>query len=134
MTRKLVLGAISAGLAMAMIAPAMADRGGAPRDQGYSSGPSRGAPDDRGYDRGRDSHDRYDRHDRYDDRRVRTQSFPTRYRANILLTESVSWNGRRPANLCTVEVRGPEARRVTRKEVSRVARNHCSRYARIIYR
>ena len=139
------MGVAAAGMAMAMISPALAqgERGGSDRnrDDGYSSSSDRGGSDRQSEPNssgsGRYDNDRYDDRyngDRYNNRRTRTLSFPTRYRATILLTETVTRDRRGADTVCFADVRGPEARRISRKEVSRVARNNCSRYARIVIR
>lgn len=99
------------------------------------------------YDR-RGGYDRYDRRDqrgRYDGRRngyrgdrgrlVNREIYDTRYRARIILTEELvrsrRGHGHGPELVCNVTVRGPEARYVSERRVRRIARNECSRHARI---
>lgn len=67
--------------------------------------------------------------------------FQTRYRARVVLTEEIvrnqrsrnhrSRNRRGPRLVCTVEARGPQARYVPKRRLRRIARNNCSRRARV---
>ena len=115
-----------------------------PADSYYNAGQYRSSRYDDRYGRG-DRYDRGDRDDyrdrgRYSSRRARSQvvhrqHYNTRYRAEITVFEEVYWtrSGRRQL-VCTVLVRGPEARYVSRQRVSRIAHRDCSRRARIQYR
>lgn len=89
------------------------------------------------YDRGR----RYDDY-RYSGRRngyrgrsarvVHRETFRTRYRARIVLTEELVRRGRYgPQLICTVQARGPEARYVPERRMYRIAHRNCSPRARI---
>lgn len=63
---------------------------------------------------------------------VNRQSFDTRYRARIILTEEVV-RGRRGNRrlVCTVKARGPEANYVSKRRMHRVANRNCSPRARV---
>lgn len=100
-----------------------------------------GRYDDDRYD-GRRDYDRYDgrrdRDHRYDGNRggsrvVKRRVYDTRYRARIFLVEEVYFTGRGSQRVCTLDVRGPEARYVPRERLRRVANNECSPRARIRY-
>lgn len=102
---------------------------------------------DDGYDRhGRyDRRDRYDRYDRHDRRRgyhrngyrgdrariVNREVYDTRYRARIYLTEELVHRRGGPRLICTVRVEGPDARYVPQRRLRNIARNDCSRRAKI---
>ena len=63
---------------------------------------------------------------------VNRQSFDTRYRARIILTEEIV-RGRRGNRrlVCTVKARGPEANYVSKRRMHRVANRNCSPRARV---
>lgn len=90
--------------------------------------------------RGRDRDHRYrdrDRDHRYDGRRdgsrvVKRRTYDTRYRARIVLIEEVYFSRRGSQRVCTIDVRGPEARYVSRRQLRNVA-HECSPRARIRY-
>jgi hypothetical protein len=86
------------------------------------------------YDRDRYDRDRYDR-DRHgrDGRVVKREVYDTRYRARIVLVEEVFYHRRGRDYVCTLDVRGPEARYVPRGQVRAIANRECSRRARIRY-
>ncbi|MGE0409031.1 MAG: hypothetical protein AB7P23_07190 [Amphiplicatus sp.] len=87
--------------------------------------------DDRRYD-GRHYDDRFDDYGRRGGRIVKREVYGTRYRARIFLTEEVVYRGGRDRDLvCTLDVRGPEARLVPHGQVRHVANRECSRRARI---
>jgi hypothetical protein len=55
----------------------------------------------------------------------------TRYRADIIITER-SVAGRRGADrVCTVDARGPDARRISTRQLRSAAKRNCSRRADI---
>jgi hypothetical protein len=90
---------------------------------------------------GRYDDDRYDRRhrgDRYDGRRggsrvVKRRTYDTRYRARIVLVEEVYYSRRGSYLVCTVDVRGRDARYVSNRQVRAIARAGCSHRARIRY-
>jgi hypothetical protein len=97
--------------------------------------------DDRSYG-GRYDDNRYDRrgdrgrhygNDRGGSRVVKRRVYDTRYRARIFLVEEVYYSRRGSNVVCTIDVRGPESRRVPRERLRRIANNECSRRARIRY-
>ncbi len=65
------------------------------------------------------------------DRVVNRQTFNTRYRARIVLTEKFVQGRRGPRLVCTVKARGPEAHYVSDRRMHRVANQNCSPRARI---
>lgn len=66
---------------------------------------------------------------------INRQVFDTRYRARIVLTEQRLRTRRGARLVCTVDAKGPQARLVSKKRMRRIARNNCSRRAKInIYR
>jgi len=89
--------------------------------------------DDSRYDRGHrnDRNYRGDRHGRRG-RIVNKQTFDTRFRARIILTEEVV-RGRRGNRrlVCTVKARGPEANYVSKRRMHRIANRNCSPRARV---
>lgn len=136
MAQKLLLGVLSAGMVLALAAPAFAqndrNRGdNRDRESAYSqTDDRRGAAarnDQRGGDRNVRGNDR-----RSDGRRgVKRQVFQTRFRARIVLTEQRVRTRRGPKRVCTVSARGPQARLVPKKRLRRIARNNCSKRAKI---
>lgn len=82
-----------------------------------------------------DDHRRDDR--RYDHRRsrdgrvVNREVYDTRYRARIVLIEEIVRTRRGPQLVCTVDARGPQAHRIPRKHLRKIARRECSRRADI---
>jgi len=128
-------------------------RAGAYRDSGVSFsirfGNDRGYDrrNDRRYDRGHDRrHNRgYDQNRSYDNRAhhnrrnargharvVNHQTYQTRHRAWVVLTEKVVRGRRGHARLvCTVQARGPEADYVSERRINRIAYRDCSPRARI---
>lgn len=97
--------------------------------------------DDRSYGGRYDDHrydGRRDRGHRYDGRRdgsrvVKRRVYDTRYRARIFVVEEVHYSRRGSRLVCTVDVRGPDSRYVSRNQVRRVANSTCSHRARIRY-
>lgn len=97
-----------------------------------------------GYDNDRNNR-RSDRNNRRSDRNYRRgdrngrrgrvvnrQTFETRYRARIVLTEEVVRGRRGNRNLvCTVQARGPEASYVPKRRMRRIANRSCSPRARV---
>ncbi len=88
----------------------------------------------------RGGNDRYERRDYYGRRNgyrgqrariVNRETYDTRYRARIVLTEEVVRTRRGPRLVCNVNVRGPQAHYVSDRRVYRIARRECSRGARI---
>ncbi|MEM8934906.1 MAG: hypothetical protein AAGC77_00690 [Pseudomonadota bacterium] len=63
---------------------------------------------------------------------LRRETFPTRYRAQITLTEYYVGRGRSARLICDVYAVGPQARYVSGKRLNRVAKRHCSPRARIV--
>ncbi len=134
MTKKLVLGLIGAGLVMGMTVPAFAqsDRS---RGANQNSAGSYAQDNGRNNQRSNDKNGRY--YEQSSDRRsdyrrgAETQTFATRYRATILLTENAVRGRRGTQNVCTVSVRGPQSRLVPKQRLRRIAKDNCSRRARI---
>jgi len=91
--------------------------------------------DGRGHDK-RDSHYSYGYGDRYREGRPYSREiYDTRYRAHIVVVESISPSRRGgPDFTCTVSARGPEAHRVPYGHLKRIARRECSRRAHVIIR
>ncbi|NNL88879.1 MAG: hypothetical protein HKP25_07390 [Marinicaulis sp.] len=122
MSNKLTLSVLSAVFALGAAAPAFAQKGG------------RNADNDRGRDTNYSQSDnrRGEANSRRDYRRSQTRKvFNTRYRATIILTESYLSGRRGGRQVCTVTVRGPQARYIPKKKVRRIAKNNCSRWAKI---
>ncbi|NNE40595.1 MAG: hypothetical protein HKN14_06715 [Marinicaulis sp.] len=135
MSNKLTLSVLSAVFVLGAAAPAFAQKGGRNadndrgRDTNYSQSDNRrGEANSR-----RDYNARDSRSDRSRDyRRSQTRKvFNTRYRATIVLTESYLSGRRGGRQVCTVTVRGPQARYIPKKKVRRIAKNNCSRWAKI---
>ena len=144
MAKNIVLSVLGAGMLVGLALPAYAQgdrsRGGDNRpSQEYSQSARQG---DQNARRGNRASDTYHQRDRYDDRRDnnwrgnyrrggKRLTFSTRFRATIVLTEDVVRSRRGPQQVCTVSVRGPQARLVPKKRLRRIARNNCSRRAKI---
>lgn len=80
--------------------------------------------DDRNYRRG----DRQGRRGRV----VNRQTFNTRYRARVVLTEEIVRSRRGNRRLiCTVQARGPEANYVPKRRMRKIANRNCSPRARV---
>lgn len=62
---------------------------------------------------------------------VNKQTYPTRYRARIVLIEEIKHRRRGPRLVCTVEARGPEAHYVPTRRLHRIANRECSPRARV---
>lgn len=97
----------------------------------YDSRYDRRHRSDRDYRRGDRNYRRGDRQSRRG-RIVNRQTFDTRYRARIVLTEEVV-RGRRGHRrlVCTVQARGPEASYVPQRRMRRIANRNCSPRARV---
>lgn len=80
----------------------------------------------------RDGRGRYDRGHEYRGKRVvKSRVYDTRYRARIYLVETV-YPGRRGSDrVCTIDVRGPEARYVPRIRLRHIANTECSRHSQV---
>lgn len=112
-----------------------------PADKYYRAGPYRRTGmtlsvriGDRGYRGGRHEnyYNRYGYGGRYNrGRPVHREVYDTRFRARIVLTEEVNYSRRGPRLICTVSVRGPEARYVPYGRLRRIAVRECSPRARI---
>lgn len=88
----------------------------------------------RGDDRYARRDHRYGRRNGYrgrDGRILFREVYNTRYRARIVLVEEVVRTRRGPRFVCTVSVRGPQARFVSERRMHRIARRDCSPRARI---
>ena len=74
----------------------------------------------------------YGQNNKYRSRIIRQETYSTKYRARILLTEEVR-RGRKGKNrlVCTVSARGPEQGYVSKRRLNRIADRDCSRRARI---
>lgn len=90
-----------------------------------------GRYDDNRYDGRRDRDHRYDGR-RDGSRVVKRRTYDTRYRARIILVEEIYFSRRGSQRVCTIDVRGPEARYVSRRQLRNVA-HECSPRARIRY-
>jgi hypothetical protein len=122
----------------ALAAPAAAQSAGVAISLGAHQA---GKYDDRRYDNRRYDNRRYDNNRRHDSNRyapartsskiVKRRVFDTRWRANILLVEEAFYGPRGTHLVCTVSVRGPEARRVPNGQVRSVASRGCSRRAEV---
>jgi len=109
---------------------------------GFSAASAHGN-DGRGHDK-RDSHYSHDQRDsrysygygeRYREGRPYSREiYDTRYRAHIVVVESISPSRRGPDFTCTVSARGPEAHRVPYRHLKRIAKRECSRRAHVIIR
>ncbi len=110
-------------------APDRYSRAGPYRASGLSVSVSLGG----GYDDRYDSRDRYDRYDgpRRGSRVVNRETFDTRYRARIYLVEEIHYSRHGRSLVCTVSVRGPEARYVPDGRVRSIAYRNCSRGAQV---
>ena len=100
-------------------------------DRYYRAGPYRGSGVSVSIGLGGGYSERYDRYDRYDGPRggsrvVRRETFRTSYRATIQLVEEVVTRRGDRDLVCTVSVRGPDARYVRDRDVRRIAQRNCS--------
>lgn len=140
MKKKLVAGFFGAVVILAA-GPAFADHG-RDRNNDDTTIVVRVNDDDRGrYDRS----DRYDRNDRNSrdtdryrknngyrangDRAISRKVINTRYRAQIIITERMTRGRYNRDRICVVDARGPEARRISSRQLRHAARRHCSRRA-----
>ncbi|NNE42323.1 MAG: hypothetical protein HKN14_15555 [Marinicaulis sp.] len=131
MANKLLLSLLGAGLVMGLSAPAFAqsDRGrdnARNSDRAYSQQSNRNDQTARNNQRDRNDARRGDQRDR-----SKRQVFQTRYRATIVLNENTVRSRRGFQKVCTVNVRGPQARFVPKKRLRRIAINNCSRRASV---
>ena len=138
MTSKVILSMLGAGLVMGLSASALAqgNRGDNNQrgDSAYSQNDNGRGQNARNTNK-RQKANRADNNQRGQNARRRgpkVKIFPTRFsRTRIILTENFVRAHRGPQKLCTVSVRGPQARLVPKKRLRRVARNNCSRRAKI---
>ncbi len=110
-------------------------------DRYFRAGPYRNSGVSFSITFGDDRYDSSDRRGRYNGRRngyrgdtartVKRQSFDTRYRARIVLTEEVVRTRRGTQLVCNVTAQGQQARYVAKQRMRRIARNNCSRRARV---
>ncbi|MEZ5897600.1 MAG: hypothetical protein R3C40_07505 [Parvularculaceae bacterium] len=139
MNKNIVAGLFGAAIILAA-GPAWADRG-RDRDHDDRTVVVRVNDNDRArYDRN-DRYDRYDRdQDRYrtnngyrsnTNRAVSRKVINTRYRATIIVTERMMRGRYDRDRVCVVDARGPEARRISSRQLRSAARQHCSRRADI---
>ncbi len=130
MTKKLILGVLGASMILGFAVPAHAqnDRSRSNNQNSsssYSQNLGNSHQNARYNQRGNDSRRIADH------RTAAPKVFQTRFRARIILTEDIIRSRRGASKVCTVSVMGPQARLVPKKRLRKIARDNCSRRAKI---